>query len=91
MPIESNEPNNSLEKSLASLAIILVVCSLASFVAIIVSHMNGLNNVDYGEGIWPVIVIFPYLSLPVAFLLIISMMFVAAAKRKRAATDQIER
>ena len=91
MPIESNEPNNSLEKILASLAIILVVCSMASFVAIVVSHMNGLNNVDYGEGIWPAIVIFPYLALPAAFLLIISMMFVAAGKRKRTAGDQTGR
>lgn len=91
MPIESNEPNNSLEKILASLALILVVCSVASFIAIIVSHMNGLGNVDYGAGIWPTIVIFPYLALPAAFLLIVSIMFVAAGKRKRASDEQTGR
>lgn len=75
---------SALERSLAYALVALVVASVISFIAIIVGTMNGLAREDFAEGIWPLATVMPYIGLPLAFVLLITLVLIGGRRRARA-------
>jgi uncharacterized BrkB/YihY/UPF0761 family membrane protein len=81
-----------LERVLAFMLLALVLLSVATFVAIMVGTMQGMGSDDFASGLWPVVVMVPYIGLPLAILLLIVLMVSSAVRRAREARrDQPER
>lgn len=61
----------------------LVVFSVGTFLAIIIGTWQGMGSSDFAGGIWPVVVMVPYIGLPLAFVLLITLMVTSAIRRSR--------
>lgn len=71
------------ERILAFMLLALVLLSVGTFAAIMVGTMQGMGSDDFVNGIWPVIVMVPYIGLPLAILLLIVLMISSAVRRAR--------
>ncbi len=80
-----SQPHNAsrIERVLAFMLLGLVLLSIGSFVAIMVGTGQGMGSNDFAEGLWPVVVMIPYIGLPLAILLLITLMISSAARRAR--------
>ena len=58
-----------------------------SIVAIVATIIASFTRVDVNEGVWPVIVVLPFIGLTIAFLLIIVFVVVSVVRRRRLARD----
>ena len=61
----------------------MVLLSVGSFVAIMVGTGQGMGSEDFATGLWPVIVMIPYIGLPLAVALLITLMISSAVRRAR--------
>lgn len=61
----------------------LVILSVGTFLAIIIGTWQGMGSGDFASGIWPVIVMVPYIGLPLAFILLITLMITSVVRRSR--------
>lgn len=71
------------ERILAFMLLALVLLSVATFIAIMVGTMQGMGSNDFAGGLWPVVVMVPYIGLPLAIVLLIVLMISSAARRAR--------
>ncbi|MGK9146371.1 multidrug ABC transporter ATPase [Plantibacter flavus] len=71
------------ERILAYMVVTIVAASIAAFVAIMVGTATGLQQADFGSGVWPFVAMVPYVGLPLAFVLVIALMIVGAVRRSR--------
>lgn len=71
------------ERVLAFMLLAMVLLSVGSFVAIMVGTGQGMGSEDFAAGLWPVIVMVPYIGLPLAILLLITLMVSSAVRRAR--------
>lgn len=80
-----NNPQNvsRFERVLAFMLLGLVLLSVGTFLAIIIGTWQGMGSSDFGGGIWPVVVMVPYIGLPLAFVLLITLMITSAVRRSR--------
>ena len=78
----SDIPVRRIDRILAYMALGLTVLSIACFFAVILARPLGVT--DFSEGLWPTIVVLPLIALPIAFLLIITLLVLSFVRRSRA-------
>lgn len=59
--------------------------SLVSIVAVLIAGLAGSGNLT--GGVWPVVLVLPLIGLPIAFVLIVVLLALGVARRRRAARD----
>lgn len=69
-----------VQRVLAFGAIALVGLTLVSIFAILLAPAFGMT--DYTTGIWPTVLVFPIIALPVAFLMFGTLLVIAWTRRK---------
>ena len=52
------------------------------FFAVIIARPAGVT--DFSAGIWPLVVVFPLIALPIAFVLIVALLIMSFVRRARA-------
>ncbi|WP_217181941.1 hypothetical protein [Streptomyces sp. AC495_CC817] len=84
---QSPEPEvRTLDRVLAFTALGLAAASIICFFAIIIGTAVGMKQADFGGGVWPFVAAIPYWGLPVAFVLIISLLVMSFVRKGRAAS-----
>jgi hypothetical protein len=79
------------ERILAYMVVTIVAVSIAAFVAVMVGTATGLEQGDFAVGVWPVVTILPLVGLPIAFLMLITLIIVGAVRRSRESRGQSPR
>ncbi|RWZ64509.1 multidrug ABC transporter ATPase [Labedella populi] len=68
------------------LTFMLVGVSLVSVVCLVVVLIaTWVGTTDFGGSVWPVVAMTPYFGLPVAFLILLTLLIVATVRRARTA------
>ena len=80
----STASTSRLERFLAFTTLGLAAASVISFFAIIIGTATGMDQADFGEGFWPFAAGLPMYGLPVAFLMIITLLVLNWARKGRA-------
>jgi len=75
-------PVRTVDRFLAFTALGLAAVAIVCFLAVIIARPAGVT--DFSEGIWPLIVLFPAIALPVAFLMIVVLLIMSFVRRARA-------
>ena len=78
-------PIRRLDRVLAFTALTLAALSVISFFAIIIGSAAGMRQEDFAAGLWPFAAGIPMWGLPIAFLLIITLLIMSFVRRGRAA------
>ena len=73
------------ERILAFMVASAVGLSLISIIAVIVGTAAGVT--DFGQGIWPVVVVLPAPGLIIGLLLIVALLVTSSIRRGREAKD----
>jgi hypothetical protein len=76
---------NRNERILAYMLAASIGASILAILAIIVATGAGVRN--FGEGVWPVVIMLPYVGLPIGFVLVITLLVVSGIRKSRAARD----
>ncbi|HWU28899.1 MAG TPA: multidrug ABC transporter ATPase [Microbacterium sp.] len=82
----SGTSNGLLDRILAYTALALTAASIICFFAIPIGTATGMQQKDFGQGAWPFIAALPLYGLPVAFLMIITLLIITFVRRGRANT-----
>ncbi|MDO8382612.1 MULTISPECIES: multidrug ABC transporter ATPase [Microbacterium] len=72
------------ERILAFMSLGIALLSIVCFFAIIIGTATGMSQEDFSSGIWPLVALLPNIGLPLAFVLIITLLVITWARRKRA-------
>ncbi|GAA1994751.1 multidrug ABC transporter ATPase [Microbacterium pumilum] len=75
-------PVRRIDRVLAFMSLGLAVVAIGCFFAIVIARPAGVT--DFTEGIWPLVVVFPLIALPIAFLMIIALLIMSFVRRARA-------
>ena len=75
-------PVRRIDRVLAFMSLGLTLLSILSFFVVILGRPLGVE--DYSEGIWPTVVILPWIALPIAFALMITVLIRSFVRRARA-------
>ena len=81
----SETPVTRLDRILAFAALTLAALSVICFFAIIIGSATGMTQRAFGEGIWPIVGAIPLWGLPIAFVMIIVLLFLSFVRKGRAA------
>ena len=85
MTQQTPPPVSRFQRILSYILAALVVVSLACIAAILIgSAVGGMPQQGSGEGVWPVVFLFPLMALPIAFVLFIVLIVVVGRQRSRA-------
>ena len=77
---------NRIERILAIAVVSLIAAALVCFAAFIIATPLGIGENDgFSRGIWPLVTIVMYYGLPVAFVLIVTLLISNGVRRSRAA------
>ena len=79
-PVPLNRIERILRNMIASAAGLSIVAIIATIVA-------GFARIDVNQGIWPVVVVLPFIGLTLAFALIIVFLIVSIVRRRRLAKE----
>ncbi|WP_426624948.1 hypothetical protein ACPPVW_02355 [Leifsonia sp. McL0607] len=86
MTQQTPPPTSRLQRVLSYIVAALVVVSLVCIAAILIgSAAGGMPQQGSGQGLWPVVFLFPLIALPIAFLLLIALIVITGRQRSRAA------
>ena len=77
-------PLNRIERILRNMIASSAGLSILAIVATIVA---GFSRIDVNQGIWPVVVVLPFIGLTLAFALIIVFLIVSIVRRRRLAKE----
>jgi len=85
--VAENTPiiDNRAERVLAFMVAASIGMSILAFLAIIIATAAGVTN--FGEGIWPVIIVLPLVGLPIGLVFMITLFIVSAIRRGRESKD----
>ena len=78
----ANVPIRRVDRILAYISLGLAVVAIGCFFAVIIARPAGVT--DFTQGLWPLIVVFPLIALPTAFILIVVLLIMSFARRARA-------
>lgn len=84
-PAESAPDVRPIDKFLAFGALGLAAVSILGFFATIIASAAGLDREDFQEGIWPALWVVIWSGLPLAFLLILTLLIMSFVRKGRAA------
>ena len=79
-PVPLNRIERILRNMIASSAGLSILAILATIVA-------GFARIDVSQGIWPVVLVLPFIGLTFAFLLVIAFLVVSIVRRRRLARE----
>jgi len=74
-------PVRRIDRVLAFMALGLTVLSIVCFFAVILARPAGVT--DFSQGIWPLVVVLPLLALPIAFVMIVTLLIMSFVRRSR--------
>lgn len=77
-------PAGPLDRFLAYAALTLAAASIICFFVIIIGTATGMDQASFGTGAWPAIAALPLFGLPLAFLMIITLLIITFVRRGRA-------
>ncbi|MGB3374824.1 MAG: multidrug ABC transporter ATPase [Microbacterium sp.] len=77
-------PTGRLDRFLAYAALTLAALSILSFFAIIIGTATGMDQKAFGTGVWPFLAGLPLFGLPIAFILIITLLILTFVRKGRA-------
>jgi ABC-type dipeptide/oligopeptide/nickel transport system permease component len=83
---EPEVPVRRIDRFLAFAALALAAASIICFFAIIIGTAVGMEQKDFGHGVWPFIAAIPYWGLPVAFVMIVALLIMSFIRKGRAAS-----
>ena len=78
----ANVPIRRIDRILAYISLGLAVVAIGCFFAVIIARPAGVT--DFTQGLWPLVVVFPLIALPTAFILIIVLLIMSFVRRARA-------
>jgi hypothetical protein len=87
MSMQSPEPDvpvRRVDRILAFTALGLAAASILCFFAIIIGTAVGMQQQDFGSGVWPLVAAVPYWGLPAAFVMIIVLLTMSFVRKGRA-------
>jgi hypothetical protein len=87
MSMKSPEPDvpvRRVDRILAFTALGLAAASILCFFAIIIGTAVGMQQQDFGSGVWPFVAAVPYWGLPAAFAMIIVLLSMSFVRKGRA-------
>lgn len=81
-PAQSEQPPVSrLERVLGAMVVSTIGLSIICFLAVILG--TGIFHAVVTEGIWPIVIAFPLVGLPIGFILIVTLIVVNMRARRR--------
>lgn len=83
---EPDVPVRRLDRFLAFSALGIAAASVVCFFAIIIGTAVGMDQADFGEGIWPIVAAIPFWGLPLAFVMIVTLLVMSFIRKGRAAS-----
>lgn len=89
MSTQSTEPEvpvRRVDRILAFSALGIAAASVICFFAIIIGTAVGMDQSAFGEGAWPLIAAIPFWGLPLAFVMIITLLVMSFIRKGRAAS-----
>ncbi|MFS0895283.1 multidrug ABC transporter ATPase [Microbacterium sp. 179-I 3D3 NHS] len=89
MSTQNSEPElpvRRLDRLLAFTALGIAAASVVCFFAIIIGTAVGMDQAAFGEGLWPVVAAIPFWGLPLAFVMIITLLIMSFIRKGRAAS-----
>lgn len=75
-------PVRRLDRVLTFMSLGLAVVSIVCFFAIIIARPAGVT--DFSVGVWPIVAVLPLIALPLAFLMIVTLLIMTFVRRARA-------
>ncbi|WP_127794073.1 hypothetical protein [Agromyces sp. LHK192] len=86
MTDQSPIADHRLERTLAFMVAGVVIASVIAFIAVMIgSFANGGTTGWAEQGIWPFVLVFPLIGLPIGFILLITLLIVNGVRRRREA------
>ena len=79
---DANVPIRRIDRILAYISLGLAVVAIGCFFAVIIARPAGVT--DFTQGLWPLVLVFPLIALPTAFILIVVLLIMSFARRARA-------
>jgi hypothetical protein len=83
-PDSSQLQPGRVERILAFMSLGIALLSIVCFFAIIIGTATGMTRDDFLTGIWPLVAVLPNIGLPLAFVLIITLLVITWVRRRRA-------
>lgn len=81
---QQDVPVRRLDRILAFTALGIAAASVICFFAIIIGTAVGMDQAAFGEGAWPLIAAIPFWGLPLAFVMIITLLVMSFIRKGRA-------
>ena len=78
----ANVPIRRIDRILAYISLGLAIVAIVCFFAVIIARPAGVT--DFSQGLWPLVVVFPLIALPTAFILIVVLLIMSFVRRARA-------
>ncbi|KDA05947.1 multidrug ABC transporter ATPase [Microbacterium sp. CH12i] len=78
-------PVRRVDRILAFTALTLAALSVICFFAIIIGSALGMDQSAFGTGAWPLVAAIPLWGLPLAFVMIITLLVMSFIRKGRAA------
>jgi TRAP-type C4-dicarboxylate transport system permease small subunit len=75
-------PVRRIDRILAFVSLGLAIVAILCFFAVILARPLGVT--DFTQGLWPTILVFPLIALPIAFILIVVLLIMSFVRRARA-------
>ncbi|TFD19585.1 hypothetical protein [Cryobacterium sp. TMS1-13-1] len=85
MTNQTPRPVSRIERVLAYMVASVVGLSILAFIAVIAATAMGVKAAQFGQGIWPSVIVLPTFGLPFGFLLVIALMVTVGVRRSREA------
>ncbi|MGW8484537.1 multidrug ABC transporter ATPase [Microbacterium sp. NPDC055903] len=82
---EPDVPVRPVDRILAYTALTLAALSVICFFAIIIATAVGVQHADFASPPWPLVAAVPQWGLPIAFVLIITLLIMSFVRKGRAA------
>lgn len=77
-------PVRRIDRVLAFMSLGLLVLSILCFFAIMIGTATGMEQEDFGSGIWPVVGLIVWIAPILAFILLVTVLIMSFVRRSRA-------
>lgn len=77
-------PVRPIDRILAFMSLGLLVLSILCFLAIMIGTATGMQQADFGQGIWPIVSFTVWLAPIIAFVLLLTVLSMSFVRRARA-------
>lgn len=85
MSQSQNTQVRSTERIFAFMIAGIIAVSILCFLGVIIGTFLGVTQAQFGLGAWPIVVMFPWIGLPIAFVMIIVLLVLNIRRRAKEA------